>query len=751
MLRALAIAILVVAGFDTAHAASRQKVVYTEPGDIPTLKVAGDKTLPLEHTSVKADISGYVARVEVRQSYGNPSTNPLEATYTFPLPENSAVDDMRIRIGDREIRADIKRRDEARTTYETARQNGQTAALLEQQKPNVFTQSVTNIPPGAKIDVVISYVQTLTYDAGTYEFVFPMVVGPRFNPPGSVAAVQPPYFGEGERNGHDIAVEVNVRAGLPITAFDVPTHHVNGETRPDGTLHLTLDKADHIPNRDFVLHYDVAAAKPQLAVLNQDGALALVIQPPAADVDALVGQREIIFVVDVSGSMHGVPLAMCKDAMRDALRKLRPVDTFNIFTFASGTGQAFDAPRSANDANILQGTRFVDGLEAGGGTMMADAVDVALSPKVEPGRHRYVFFMTDGYVGNEEQIITKTATLVKSTTTTSRVFGFGVGSSVNRMLLDGLGKAGNGDTVYASTREDPALAVNTFFRRIDAPVIEDLKIDWGNAQVTEVYPKVLPDLFASRPTIVHALYSGKADTTITVRGTLRGQPIAITTKLVTENKKDGAALDTLWARAKVESLERDLWNGADPSVIEDITKVGLAHRLVTAYTSFVAVDTASKVDGHLVTVDQPAHAPEGVDMAMALGGAGRGYGQLGSRVREDERRLGPVGKAEPAPAKPSASAEADTLTVGAGLAKSAVRSVLDSHAAEVTKVLDDAGFRGKVALRWFVSAQGTVLQCKVIAGQLDVATKKKLTALVASWTFPASTSGSTQVEFSLVR
>lgn len=783
MLRALSFAALVVAAVSATpvHAASRQKVVFTEPGELPQLKVAGDAPLPLEHTSVKAEISGFVARVEVRQSYGNPSKDPLEAIYTFPLPENSAVDDMRIRIGDREIRADIKKRDEARKTYETARNNGQTAALLEQERPNVFTQSVANIPPGEHIDVVVSYVQTLSYDAGTYEFVFPMVVGPRFNPPGAAIAAQPPYFGEGERNGHDIAVDVTVRAGMPIKGFDVPTHHVNSRTDADGTMHLTLDASDRIPNRDFVLHYDVAAAKPQLAVLTHSagggsgGELALVVQPPELDVDLLVGSREILFVVDISGSMHGVPLAMCKDAMREALRKLRPVDTFNVFTFAGSTGKAFDAPRPANDANVLQGTRFVDGLEAGGGTMMADAVDTVLSSAVEKGRHRYVFFMTDGYVGNETEILAKTEALVKKqkATTSARVFGFGVGSSVNRMLLDGLGKAGDGATVYASTREDPALAVNTFFRRIDKPVIENLKIDWGNAQVSDVYPSVLPDLFASRPTIVHARFSGKADTTVTVSGTVNGKPVSITQKLVTSAKDDGQSLGSLWARSKVESLERQLWSGRDEKIVEAITQVGLEHRLVTAYTSFVAVDSASHVDGKLTTVNQPAHAPEGVDMEYAapaaqsyLSRAGSGSGS-GAPMRE--RRMyapSPAGapspkkmKAEyeesdvrkPEPARDDKDANADALTVAPGLDKKAVRSALDANAAAIEKVLAKAGFHGTLKLRWFVTSQGSALQCKLVSGSLDAQTTKELIAVITAMTFPASSQGSARVDFVIVR
>ncbi len=780
--------------------------VYTDPGEVPQLRVAADKTpLPLEHTAVKADITGFVARVEVKQIYSNPSKNPLEAIYVFPLPENSAVDDMRIRIGDREIRAEIKKRDEARQTYETAKQQGHTAALLEQERPNIFTQSVANIAPGTKIEVTVSYVQTLTYDAGTYEMVFPMVVGPRYkgHTP-DIARISPPYFGEGERNGHDISMEVTVHPGFPILSHDVPTHETVAEKLEDGGLRLKLAAHDKLPNRDFVLHYEVAGKLPQLALLThgngKDGEFALVLQPAKMDVDKLVGKREIIFVVDVSGSMHGVPLAMCKDAMREALRKLRPMDTFNVLVFASRTGQAFSEPIPANDANVLEGMKYIDGLTAGGGTEMADAVDAALRPSVERDRHRYVFFLTDGYVGNEQQILDRAATLVakqKDSKARARVFGFGVGSSVNRFLLDGLGKAGEGATVYATTREDPVVAVNTFFRLIDAPIMENLQIDWGNAKVTEVYPTRIPDLFASRPTIIHGRFEGKADTTITVRGESQGRILELTAKanMSPSAANDNLALGSLWARSKVESLERDLWSGHDQKVVDKITEVGLSHRLVTAYTSFVAVDTATKVDGKLQTVVQPVHAPEGVDLSMAGGeyaakskgrthggpaggasyGSGYGGGALGGvsgigRGAALERK---PAKVEPLTVAPSTRREANELredeevvakaprddkadaapmlVVASGLDKAAVARVLDAGKAQLEAVLAKAGFKGSITLRWFVTAQGTAIQVKLERGKLDAATLKELATLITAMKFPAATQGSPRVDYTLTR
>ncbi len=623
--------------------------VYTEPGEIPQLQIEQDGKkldLPLEHTHVKAQITGFVARVEVTQTYKNPFDDPLEAIYVFPLPENSAVDDMRIKIGDRVIVAEIKKRKEARETYEQAKRDGHTAALLEQERPNIFTQSVANIEPGKNIDVVVSYLQTLTYDAGKYEFVFPMVVGPRFMPGEALdrpsqgsgwaadttrvpdaSRISPPILGGGMRSGHDISLELVANAGLPIRGWDAPTHDVEETATFDGTLKLKLIDADNIPNRDFVLRYEVDGELPQATLLShangqEGGFFSLVIQPPSVDMEELVGQRELIFVLDVSGSMHGVPLQMGKDAMRHALRQLRPVDTFNVITFAGRTGTAFSAPRPANQTNLRQAMQFVDGLEAGGGTHMLQGVQAALSPTIEPGRHRYVFFMTDGYIGNEREIYAGTQQLIAALEERgqrARVFGYGLGSSVNRALLDAIGKHGKGTTVYSSTREDPTVPVNTFFRYIDHPILTDLDIDWGGLKVKQVFPTVTPDLFASRPTVIHGRYEGSGKGTIRIRGIADGR--AQTMKLAVNlprREKEHAALATLWARSKIEDLERSMVNnGGHQQAVDAITKLGIDFRIVTAYTSFVAVDKTRTVDGTLKTVVQPVEAPEGVDPSMA--------------------------------------------------------------------------------------------------------------------------------------
>ena len=621
--------------------------VLTDPGQLPLLKIAVDgKTLdlPLRHTQVFAEVSGFVARVQVVQTYENPFDEAIEAIYVFPLPENSAVDDMQMRIGERVVKAEIQQRDRARQTYEQAKAAGHTAALLEQQRPNVFAQSVANIAPKETIEVQLRYVQLLSYDGGEYEFVFPMVVGPRFMPGRPLAGqvgegwakdtdevpdasrISPPVIGGGYRTGHDIHVEVHIDAGMPVRELDAPTHDVRNDEDDDGFAQVALADHESIPNRDFVLRYRVDGEAPSTGWLvhrdERGGFFTLVLQPPTLDVEALVGRREMVFVVDVSGSMNGVPLAMCKAAMRDAIQRLRPVDTFNVMTFAGHQTRLFEAARPANTAHVEAALKFIEAARAGGGTYMADAVATALDGGGSPDRRRYVFFLTDGYVGNETAIFDTAERFAAARGRLGHkaaVFTYGVGSSVNRHLIDGLAKAGRGIALYVTPSEDPLRGVGQLYRAIDHAVLEDLEIDWGGLPVVDVEPANLHDLYASRPLIVQGRYEGSASGEITLKGRRDGRPFELTVPVdLPRSTPDRGALATLWARRRIEGLERTLWGRFDQGAVDAITNLGLEYRIVTPYTSFVAVDRSRVVgDGKPVKVVQPVEVPAGVDIASA--------------------------------------------------------------------------------------------------------------------------------------
>lgn len=613
----------------TGPATPSRMYAYTSPGRLPELRDTEGNPLPLRHTGVFAALRGHIAAVKVKQRFHNASEYPIEVIYTFPLPENSAVSDMRMTVGDRVIEAEIMRRQQARQTYQAARSEGHTAALLEQERPNVFTQSVANIAPGEDVDVEIRYLQTLTYDAGEYEFVFPMVVGPRFDPHGDsvpdAARISPPVVGQGVRTGHDIDIVVDAQAGPPIASWNAPTHEIDAQA-VDGKLRVVLARRDELPNRDFVLRYRVTGPEPRATVLlgepdaQQRGHYLMVVHPPHTDVDAEVGRREVIFVIDRSGSMNGPPLAMAKQTVRELLARLRPVDTFDVVGFASGTERLFGQPRPANATNLVAALKFVDGMVGGGGTMMDYAVRSSLSNQVAPGFNRYVLIMTDGFVSNEYEIFAGARDLVEEQAErgkVARVFGIGVGSSPNDLLIDGISRAGNGVSRHLGTREDPARVVNALMHDIDRPAMTKLTFPRLSPLRVEHYPAQIPDLFVSQPVVVMGRYHGQVGPTTVLHARRGHRSLRIQMDV---HRIEGAddLLTTLWARAKVQELDARQWHGYDHRVAEQITQLGLQHRLVTEYTSFVAVDRTRVVsDGRPRQVVQPVDMPEDVDPAAS--------------------------------------------------------------------------------------------------------------------------------------
>ena len=496
------------------------------------------------------------------------------------------------------------------------------AALLEQERPKVFTQSIANIAAGEAIDVEIRYLQTLSYDAGEYEFVFPTVVGPRHAPRVADAAlVNPPVLGHGQRSGHDLSIEVIAETSSAITGWAAPAHAVDA-TAVGGRLQVKLARRGEIANRDFVLRYRSAAAQPAARLFlgppgRNGNYFMLLAEPPRVDVDALVGTRELVFVVDVSGSMGGAPLALAKATVRAALAGVRPVDTFDVVVFAGRTARLFDAPRAATAENLRSAMEFIDGLSAGGGTEMADAVHSSLHAPVAEGRHRYVFFLTDGYIGEETEIARGARALIaaqRKLGRRARVFGVGIGAAPNNELIARLSEAGEGLAQYIRGPADIPRVVNGFARTIDAPVLTDVSIDWGGLAIDAVYPNAAPDLFASHPLVVHGHFTGPAPTQLELRGTVDGRPVVYPLAITPVGERSDV-LATLWARARVAAYDLELATSGDPTEQEQaraaILAVGLRHRIVTAYTSLVVVDSAYRVHAPLGTIVQPVEQVSG--------------------------------------------------------------------------------------------------------------------------------------------
>ncbi|MEK6335427.1 MAG: VIT and VWA domain-containing protein [Acidobacteriota bacterium] len=601
---------------------------------------------PLKHTDVKAEISGFLSRVVVTQEFENPFTEKIEAVYTFPLPENAAVDDMTMIVGDRTVRGKILRREEAEAVYEAAKTGGKTASLLNQERPNIFTQSVANILPGEKIKITISYVETLKYENGSYEFVFPMVVGPRYIP-GSASVnstksggngfapntdrvpdgsrITPEPAPEGMRAGHDVSFELTLDAGLAIDGLTSKTHEVDIDRPDNHRARVRLKDQATIPNKDFVLRYDVAGQKISDALLthssSKGGFFTFILQPPERVTAEDVTPKELVFVLDTSGSMSGFPIEKAKETMTLALDNLYPYDTFNLITFAGDEHILFPEPVPATKENLAKAKAFLETRSGSGGTEMMKAIRASMDPSDAQGHVRIVCFMTDGYVGNEMEIIGEVQKHPNA-----RVFAFGIGGSVNRYLLDNMAKYGRGEVEYVALNDDGSAAARRFHERVRNPLLTDISIDWSGLPVTDVYPKTIPDLFGAKPVILTGRYTGSGRGTIRLRGKMSGRDFIREIPVDFSNaQSQHDVLATLWARTRVDDLMSQDFKGAQQGnmqeeVKKNIIQLGLEYRLMTQYTSFVAVEEMVVTDGGQPRrIDVPVEVPEGVNRDTTYG------------------------------------------------------------------------------------------------------------------------------------
>jgi len=578
---------------------------------------------------VRARIAGYIASVQVQQRYKNPYSEKIEALYVFPLPQDAAVSEFVMTVGDRHIRGIIRERAQAERLYVEARQQGYVASLLTQERPNIFTQAVANIEPGKQIDIDLTYYNPLAYHDGDYEFVFPMVVGPRFNPPGStdgIGAVPAGQYGSSgqptevhylppdQRSGHDIAMRVDIDAGMAIEALSSPTHVIDTKAADSEHRVVTLHPSDTVPNKDFVLRYRLAGGAVKTAFLahrdQRGGFFTLMLQPPAELAAAPRSPMELVFVLDCSGSMSGDPLAIAKRAAENALRRLGPDDTFQIVQFSTTSSQLGAAPLPATPENLQRGIAYLHSLQSEGGTMMIEGIKAALDFPHDPKRLRVVSFMTDGYIGNEVEILGEMQRRIGA----ARVFSFGIGSSTNRYLLDRMAMLGRGAVAYVGLNEESQRAVDQFYERVSHPALTDVEIDWGGLGVSEVYPSRVPDLFVGRPVVVTGRFTGDAPATVRVTGRAGGESRTIAIPVAATPTADHPALASVWARMKIADLEdRATIDDDTDDVQPQITQVALNYGLMSAYTAFVAVDSSRVTAGdHGTTVAVPVPVPDGV-------------------------------------------------------------------------------------------------------------------------------------------
>ena len=585
--------------------------------------------LPLQHTAVDASIDGHVGTVKVRQQFENPFDTKIEAVYVFPLPERAAVSEFLMVIRNRTIRGIVREKEEAEAVYHQARAQGYRASLLVQRRPNIFEQKVANIEPGRGIDVDVTYFHTLRYRDGWYSFVFPMVVGPRYNPPGHadpVGAVprggrtEAPdgtaveYLAPDERSGHDIGIRVRIDAGVNIEEIRSSHEITTARDRP-GTAGVTLAQGTTIPNRDFVLDFRVAGRTIKSNLLTHtdaetgDGFFTLMLIPPLDTAAVARRPMEMVFVVDCSGSMDGRPLEQAKEAVASALDRLEPTDTFQIIRFSDRASRFGRAPVPATVENVAAARKYLSELDADGGTQMIEGIRGALDFPHSHTHFRFVSFLTDGYIGNESEILAAVHRRVGA----SRIFSFGVGDSVNRYLMERMAKAGRGVAAYLGFEDSAEDVMGAFFDRVSRPALTDIEIDWGGMRVSETYPAKLPDLFVGRPLVVTGKYRGRPRE-IAVSGTA-GDSRRTLTASAHPDSETGRSIAKVWARSKIADLADRQIAGGDPDgeLRDAITRVALRHQLASSYTSFVAVDSSHRTEGsHGITVHQAVPVPEGV-------------------------------------------------------------------------------------------------------------------------------------------
>ena len=609
----------------------------------PYFKVVGQdasmEAFPLKSTEVKADIAGVIADVSVTQVYTNTGKQPIEAVYVFPASTRAAVHGVEMRIGARVIKSKVQEKQQAKATYEKAKSENKTASLLEQQRPNVFQMSVANILPGDEVRVILHYSEKLPATDHVHEFVFPTVVGPRYSNKGAQTEkwVQNPYLAEGTPNPTTFAMEVRVNAGMPLQSLASPSHEtaqVKFEGKDRATV--SLPAAQDTGNRDFVLRYQLAGQQVASGLLLEKGAtenfFLLNVRPPARVTPAQVVPRDYLFVLDVSGSMNGFPLDTAKTLMRDLLGGLKPEDTFNVLLFAASNEVMSQTPLPATPQNIKDGVRFVDRRGSGGGTELLAALKRALALPSKEGVSRSMVIVTDGYVDIEKEAFQ----LVRRELGRANVFTFGIGTAVNRWLIEGLAHAGQGEPFIVLNPQEAAASAQRLREYISAPVLTDISVRYEGFDAMATQPGSLPDVFANRPIELIGKWQGEPKGRIVVRGKTGGAPYEASFDVAAEAAKgmSNPALRPLWAREKVRSLSDEVLvarntRGAaeDGEAVKEITTLGVTYELLTEYTSFVGVDETPRpvladAQGQSQTVNQPSPLPQGVTN-QAVGGGGQ--------------------------------------------------------------------------------------------------------------------------------
>ena len=592
----------------------------------------GVEALPLESTKVDVQVTGVIAEVTVTQAYKNAGKKPINAQYVFPASTRAAVHGMRMQVRDQVIEAVIKEKQQAAKTFEAAKKEGKSASLLEQQRPNVFTMKVANVMPGDHLEVSLRYSELLVPTSGVYELDYPTVVGPRYSNQAAATAkpqdkfVASGYTPAGAAPSYSFELAGTLSTPIPVQSLESPSHSILTTADNPSLRHFQLAASEHAGgNRDFILRYRLAGDAIQSGLSLFDAGsekfFLLQVEPPKRVPTELIPPREYVFIVDVSGSMSGFPLETAKKLLRELIGGLRPSDKFNVELFSGTSALLAEHSLPATPSNIALATRFIDDQKGGGGTELLPALEQAFSLSKSEGLSRSFLVITDGYIGQDRGAID----LVRNKLSDANVFAFGIGSSVNRFLIEGVAKAGAGEPFIVTDPGQAAATADRLREYVKSPVLTDVKVSYEGFDAYDVEPKSFPDVLAERPVVIQGKYRGDAKGFVNLSGLTGKGGFAQRFDLSqVKPRAEQRALSFLWARSRIATLGD--FGFAEPTALakNEITALGLRYNLLTDYTSFVAV--ARKVvnpGGAAQNVDQPLPMPAGVsNSAVGPGGDG---------------------------------------------------------------------------------------------------------------------------------
>lgn len=588
-------------------------------------------SFPLKETNVSVNINGIFAETFVTQTYSNEGQEPINATYVFPASSRVTIHGMKMEIGDEIISAKIKEKEEARHDYEQAKSEGKSASLLEQQRPNVFTMDVANVMPGDIIRIELHYTEMITPTDGIYQFVFPTVVGPRYTSPSvpkSLKAetwIASPFLRLGDTPREKYNINVNLSAGVPITDLQCSSHKIDVAWDNQTSARISLSNPEEFAgNRDFILDYKLTGTEISSGLMlgtgESENFFLLMVQPPERYTPETIPPREYIFILDVSGSMYGFPLDTSKELIRNLAGSLRETDRFNVILFSDSLIQMSPESVPATAENVQKAFALIDNEEGGGGTELAPALETALAIPASPGAARSVIAITDGYISGEREIFD----IIGRNIGTTNFFSFGIGSSVNRYLIDGIAKTGLGESFVVTDPSEAAATADRFRTYIQSPVLTDVQVTYDGFDVYDIEPPTLSTLFASRPIVLFGKWKGEPSGTIHITGKTGGRdyaediPVSAAIPLEANN-----IIQYLWARTRVERLtDYGMTEDLQANAKKEVTELGLRYSMMTPYTSFIAVtEKVRNTEGKSTDVKQPLPIP----MNVSEWAIGNGY------------------------------------------------------------------------------------------------------------------------------